>query len=228
MSDTTTNTSANPQRPEWLAQKFFDPQTGEIRVESLARSYNELERVMGAQAKTQERTEGPGLPATPDAYELDVDDLLDVDPEVNQRLHAAGFSNEQAQLVYDLASERLVPMMQRMTTDADDTQQLERVIKHFGSPENFAAVRQQLRAWGQANLSPEVFNTLASSAEGVIAIHTMMQSDEPGLGGVTGQAMGSGEGDLKRIMADPRYWRERDPTFVSRVREGFRQLYPDA
>lgn len=210
------------QVPDWLPTKFWDEQAGEINVEALARSYNELERLMSS----------PGgavnLPESPDNYALDVDDLLEVDADVNQRLYDAGFSNDQAQLVYDLASERLIPLVQGISTEVDDARQLDRVMQHFGGADRFDAIRPQLRAWAEANLTPEVLQTLAGTAEGVIAIHAMMQSNEPGLNG-TSQAMGgAGEDDLKRMMADPRYWREREPSYVNKVREGFRQLYPDA
>lgn len=32
------------------------------------------------------------------------------------------------------------------------------------------------------------------------------------------------EADLRKMMRDPRYWREREPEFVKRVTDGFRQL----
>lgn len=222
------NTSPNTlgkQPPEWLAEKFWDPERGEIRVEDLARSYAELERMMSA--PDAPATGGSGVPDAPEGYELDVDDLLEIDGEVNQRLHAAGFSNDQAQLVYDLARERLVPLIEQMSAEMDDGRHVNRLLEHFGGPERFEAIRPQLRAWGQANLARDVFETLAGSAEGVIALHTMMQSGEPGLGaGAPGGGMRD-EAGLKRMMADPRYWRERDPSYVAQVREGFRKLYPD-
>lgn len=219
--------AARNQIPAWLPEKFWDPETGDIRIEALARSYSELERRMSNAANV---ATGPlsNLPDGPDGYALDVDDLLNVDADVNRRLYDAGFSNDQAQLVYDLAAEHLAPMVQQITGEVDDARQLDRVMEHFGGADRFDAIRPQLRAWAQANLKPEVLQTLAGSAEGVIAIHAMMQNREPGLGGVSTPAGGAGEADLKRMMADPRYWRERDPAFVAQVREGFRQLYPDA
>ncbi|MEX2618395.1 MAG: hypothetical protein WD767_20105 [Alphaproteobacteria bacterium] len=34
------------------------------------------------------------------------------------------------------------------------------------------------------------------------------------------------ETELRGMMRDPRYWRDRDPAHVARVAGGFRQLYP--
>ena len=33
------------------------------------------------------------------------------------------------------------------------------------------------------------------------------------------------EKELKRLMQDPRYWRDQDPELVKRVEEGFKRLY---
>ncbi len=29
------------------------------------------------------------------------------------------------------------------------------------------------------------------------------------------------------MMKDPRYWRDHDPAFVGRIRDGFKRLFPD-
>ena len=34
------------------------------------------------------------------------------------------------------------------------------------------------------------------------------------------------EADLRAMMQDPRYWRDRDPRTVQQVADGFRKLYP--
>ena len=33
------------------------------------------------------------------------------------------------------------------------------------------------------------------------------------------------EQDLQAMMRDPRYWRDRDPSFVAQVTDGFRKMY---
>ena len=105
-----------------------------------------------------------------------------------------------------------------------DTEHLER---HYGGPDRWAAVSRQLSAWGKANLPPQVFEALSYSTDGILALERMMQSGEPGLAGSGDPAPGMGEEDLKKMMRDPRYWREQDPALVARVRDGFKRLYPD-
>ncbi|RCK03433.1 hypothetical protein TH5_25600, partial [Thalassospira xianhensis MCCC 1A02616] len=52
------------------------------------------------------------IPETPEGYEIAVDEVLGaVDPAVNARLHEAGFTGAQAQLVYDLAAEVIGPLI---------------------------------------------------------------------------------------------------------------------
>lgn len=213
------NTISPSARPDGLPDKFWDARSGAVRADALLRSYLELERALGAHQEDR--------PAHPGDYQINVDDILEVDDGVNRRMFDEGFTNRQAQLVYDLAAERLLPMVQRIAEEFEDARQLDKLIGHFGSRERLEAMRPQLVAWGKANLTDDVFAALASSAEGVIALHEMMQNREPGLGGTGGAPSGQSEKDLRRLMADPRYWREQDPAVVEKVRNGFRALYPD-
>ena len=60
-----------------------------------------------------------------------------------------------------------------------------------------------------------------------MALHRMMAGgDEPGLvrGGDSGDAVS--EEQLRRMMSDPRYWRDHDPALTRKVRQGFERLYP--
>lgn len=206
--------------PQWLPAKFWDDANQQVRTEELARSYQELERQLSTQTPLN-------IPADPSAYEISIDDdLLDVDDDVNRRLFEGGFSQEQAQLVYDLAKEKLMPIIAQMSAEFEQAREEERLHQHFGGPERFEAVRPQLKAWGEANLPRNVYENLASSAEGVIAMAEMMQSREPALTRNAEFTPGTSEDDLKRMMKDPRYWKERDSAYVARVRDGFRKLYP--
>jgi len=221
------NTPNTPQRgcPPWLPSKFWDEDNGVVRTEALARSYQELERHLSNPAANMAQD----MPDHPGAYDIMIDDdLLDVDDEINQRLFDNGFSKPQAQLVYDLASERMMPMVAQIAASYENNREAERLNEHFGSPERFQAIRPQLSAWGKANLNPTVYENLVASAEGVIAMFEMMKNREPTLTRAAETQPGSSEQDVKRMMKDPRYWKERDPSFVSQVRQGFRNLYPDA
>ncbi len=208
------------RRPAQLPEKFWDAAAGEVRLDALLKSYLELERAVGAgTART--------YPDDADGYQLQIThELLSADPEINRRLHRAGFSQEQVQLVYDLAAERLMPMVAEIAALFEAEKQIDLLEKHFGGEERWREVARQLKFWGQKHLPTRVFDALAMTSEGVIVMHRMMTGSEPGI-------LRKGDGvdatlsdkQLKQLMRDTRYWRDQDPIMVERVREGFRQLY---
>lgn len=207
-------------RPAGLPDKFWDEKNSQVRLDALVKSYLELERKLGAPG-------GRDIPPDPDSYKVNVaSELLTADPDVNRRLHAAGFSQEQAQLVYDLASERLMPMIAELASMFEADSQIERLTQHFGGEERWREIARQIDAWGRSRLPSRVFEALCTTFEGVVAMHRMMSGDEPGLlregRGFDGSPT---EASLKQMMRDPRYWRQQDPAIVEQVREGFRRLY---
>lgn len=208
-------------RPESIPEKFWDGEAGEVRVDALAKSYLELERKLGGLA-------GRGVPETADAYEIMIGDgPVGPDLQVNDRLHQAGFSQDQAQLVYDLANEYLPALVGEVAAEFDARNQVDRLIRHYGGPDRWQETARQLTAWGREKLPAEIFEALSCSYEGVLALARMMSHGEPDLGAGGGfPGAGLSEGDLKEMMRDPRYWRERDPAVVEKVRDGFKRLFP--
>lgn len=168
-----------------------------------------------------------GVPDQPDGYCIACDHgLFEADPEINRRLHAAGFTPDQAQLLYDLAAERLVPMLKELAAEFQAEREIERLVAQFGGPERWREVSRQLLAWGRKNLPPAAVEGLSTTFEGVMALHRMMTGAEPAALRGTGPGAGGGTDDLHALMRDPRYWRDRDPATVARVTEGFQRLYP--
>jgi hypothetical protein len=211
-------------RPANLPEKFWDDKTSQVRIESLLKSYLDLERKLSSLAHRD-------IPPRPEDYEIAVrDDLLTVDPGINERLHQAGFSREQAQLVYDLACDHLLPMIGELASLFEADSQGQRLEQHFGGKERWREVARQISAWGRSHLPPRVFEALSTTFEGVITMHRMMsEGDEPGLSRDSSGGVGAvlTDVELKSMMRDPRYWRDHDPVFVKKVRDGFRQLYAD-
>jgi hypothetical protein len=152
--------------------------------------------------------------------------LIGPDPTLDARLQEAGFTQAQAQLVYDLAAERLLPMIQEALGEIEAQGQLERLQRQFGGPDAWRHTAHQLKRWAAAHLPPETYATLAASYEGVLALHQMMRASEPELlcGGEEPTAE-IDEDTLAEMMRDPCYWRQRDPEFIARVTAGFKRLY---
>jgi hypothetical protein len=224
-------------RPAGVPEKFWDATAGAVRTEALLKSYLELERKLGSMValpSDEDDTEAYarlrralGVPESADGYAIaSPNALLDPSPEVNAKLHAAGFTSEQAQLVYDLAADHLLPLVEDVLDEFGTARDTERLESRFGGADTWRATARQIKTWGQANLSGEVFNTLSRSYDGVLAMHQMMQAREPAVLREGGQPAELDEAMLGQMMRDPRYWRDRDPDLIAKVTEGFRRLYP--
>lgn len=226
-----------PSRPPEVPEKFWDAARGEIRLEALLKSYRELERKLsrmvpapGPEMSPEDRQRllrSLGVPEAPDGYAVECPHgLFEPDPEINAKLHAAGLTPAQVQLVYDLAADRMMPMLGDLAADFQADRELERVVAHFGGEERWREVSRQLLAWGRKHLPPPALDALASSYDGILALHRMMT--EAGEGRIDlpeGDGGDGGERDLQAMMRDPRYWRDRDPGYVAKVTDGYRRLF---
>lgn len=229
--------SEDGARPEAVPAKFWDAASGQIRVDALLRAYRDLERRASSMVRVPGPQSGPdeiaafrrslGVPEAPDQYRIAAShpDLGSSDV-VNQRLHQAGFSQDQAQMVYDLAHEILLPLIAQVSEQQAQAGQTEALRNHFGGDAQWQENARQIKAWGKANLPKAAFDALAATADGVKTMHRLMLSEEPALGGAPAAGdSGGGEDQLKKMINDPRYWKTKDPAFIAKVTEGFRRLY---
>jgi hypothetical protein len=199
-----------------IPEKFKDPETGGLKADALLRSYKELEKKM---------SQNPAAPKSPEEYCIDCSHgLFEPDPEVNARIHSKGFTHEQAQELYNLAAEKMMPMIAEIAAEFQADREVERLINYFGGAEKWKEVSRQLLAFGRQNLSPDMLKNLSGSFDGVMALHRMMKSDEPGLKRGVGIAAVD-EKDLHSMMRDPRYWRDKDASFIAKVTDGFEKIY---
>lgn len=201
-----------------IPEKFKDPETGEVRLDVMAQSYKELEKKF---------SQIPSAPKSPDDYCVECNHgLFDIDADLNKKMHEKGFTNEQVQFVYDIAAEKMVPMVIQMAGDFQADREIEKLIEHFGGVEKWQEISRQLLAFGQKNLPADVLDSLSSSYEGVLALENMMRGIEPNISMSTSKSADKSETmDLQSMMRDPKYWRDKDPSFVAKVTEGFQRLY---
>lgn len=220
-------------KPANLPDKFWDGEKQEIRTEALLNSYLELEKKLSSMMPSPDNPDDRlrvlralGVPETPDSYEVDVSHgLFPADPDINKRLHERGFTPEQVQMVYDLAVEKMVPMVLELADEFKAEREVDRLVAAFGGPEKWAEISRQLLAYGRKNMPLDVLDNLASSFEGVMALYRLMKGEEPVMSREDGQSPSFDEGDLQSMMRDPRYWKTRDPAFVAQVTDGFRRMY---
>jgi hypothetical protein len=200
-----------------VPEKFKDAQTGAVKMDVLVQSYKELEKRL---------SQVPAAPKSHTEYCVDCAHGLFVpDEAVNKRLHAKGFTQEQVQEVYDLAAEKLMPMMMEIAAEYAADREVEKLISHFGGADGWREMSRQLLSFGRKNLPTDVLDNLASSYEGVLALHRMMKGEEPKLPRAEAAPKAQDDGDLRSMMRDPRYWKQKDPAFIAKVTEGFQTLY---
>jgi hypothetical protein len=225
-----------PTRPADVPEKFWDEGSGALRTDTLLKSYLELEKKLGSMIPIP-NDEDPvsrdrlqrvlGKPATADDYEIDAPhEFITSDSTINSKLHEAGLSCEQAQLVYDLAAEHVVPLIEEMNRETRQEVERSQLAAHFGGQEKWQAIAPQIKTWAKANLNDDLYDSLGSSADGVVAIYHMMQAREPNV--ISEAAVPTTYVDrqqLSQMMRDPRYWRDRDPAFIAEVTAGYKKLF---
>ena len=155
-------------------------------------------------------------------------EFLTIDEEVNERLKQAGFTNEQAQLVYDLAAEIMIPKIREVVDEFKLYKELSKLESYFGGEERFDEIARQISLWAEKNLPKDIYKSLNSSFYGVVALYNMMTSNEPK---VMEKSLDAPdvitEKKLKEMMQDPKYWRDNDKDFIKKVDAGFKFLYGD-
>ena len=223
---------AESKKPAGLPDKFWDAKKEEVRVDALIASYVALEKKIAQMLPLPQNDDDRkrlykaiGVPETAEEYSVTVpNDLFDIDPELNKRLHGKGFTPEQVQEVYDLAAEKMVPLILEMAAEFNADREVERLVKEFGGIDRWKEVSRQLLAYGQKNLPPEVLSGMSVSYEGVMALYKMMKADGPGVK-VKAEKDGGEEADLTAMMKNPKYWRDKDPAYIAKVTAGFEKLY---
>jgi hypothetical protein len=232
----TEQSSETTSRPEYIQEKFWNAEKGEVNIENLASSYNSLESKLGSRTEDltkQIRTdiENEKLQSVPEEYKLNVPELdgnvsLDISNDMpivqwwNQTAKNAGLSQEQ----YDEGVKVFVDNAIANLPNSD----LE--IQKLGD-----AGRERVEAaelWSKKHLSPEAYNAIsgfAATAEGVKALEEVMKlTKDSNMPTTQTQVDVSADiDDLKSMLKDPRYWdsSRRDPAYVKRVTELYEKAY---
>lgn len=232
----TEQSSETTSRPEYIQEKFWNAEKGEVNIENLASSYNSLESKLGSRTEDltkQIRTdiENEKLQSVPEEYKLNVPELdgnvsLDINNDMpivqwwNQTAKNAGLSQEQ----YDEGVKVFVDNAIANLPNSD----LE--IQKLGD-----AGRERVEAaelWSKKHLSPEAYNAIsgfAATAEGVKALEEVMKlTKDSNMPTTQTQVDVSADiDDLKSMLKDPRYWdsSRRDPAYVKRVTELYEKAY---
>ena len=201
------------------AREFWDP-GGAMRTEALLKSYLELERKLGSMVPLPSDDDRPGgaarlrralgVPNPGEQYQIEARDaLVEPDPRSTPGCMRPGSPSAGAA---GLRSRGRSPLpARRCRGELRATRDAERLAALRRRCRLAAQQARQIKDLGARPAWLEVFRTLASSYDGVLAIHP---DDAGARAEVLQEARGrraTRRGRTRRMMRDPRYWRERDP-----------------
>ena len=216
------------ERPDWLPQKFDRP-------EELANSYAELERAFYTR-KEELRNQIVGelneeatsnAPISPADYELQFEapegleyQIADDDPMLDwfrSTAHGYGLSQDEFN---GLMNEYIQLDSQRGPDWNVESEQLgEYAYKRL----------ERVDGWASQNLSEkayQVFANVPASAGMVELFEELMElNGQPQFNMVSESEFQEqlSLDDLRSMQNDPKYWKEKDPAYIARVRQGFAQ-----
>jgi hypothetical protein len=211
----------------------FQNKDGTLNAGALLKSYSELEKKIGtmisvpsddADDETRKKfNRAIGVPESADDYPGDP--MFEDAPDIRERFLEIGLTKKQAESVCKMAADLLAPALDLIMSSHYESQELGELRRFFGDDAKMRAALSEINGYAEKNLSPEAYAALSSSADGIKTIYDMMKSREPAVATNGKNGESPSDGDLRRMMRDPKYWRDHDDEFVRKIESGFKKLY---
>ena len=216
-----------------VPEKFQNPD-GTVNVDALVKSYSELEKKIGTMVsvpndKTDDATREKfnraiGVPENINDYPSNA--MFD-DESIKQKFHDIGLTTAQVEQIYALAENFLSPVLHELFSAKNETNEMLKLEKFFGSAEKMNDALNAINTFGEKFLPHDAFESLCASASGIQGVYQMMQSMEPRVEMENFEHENLTDDDLRRMMRDPKYWRDNDPEYVRKIENGFKKLYSE-
>lgn len=214
----------SPQKPEWLPEKY---NTGE----DLAKAYKELESKLGTKeedirSKLMEEIQSEAFSDRPEtAGDYQLPETIDEESAVDNKLLSwwseHSFENGYSQEEF----EKGIAMYAEAIGDSQPDIQAEAQKLGDNAEQRIEAASLFANKFFPEAALPAI-ERMCESHEGIVALEAIMEAMKDGsFAGDTQPTAGASEKELREMMNDPRYWRERDPLFIKQVTEGFQQMY---
>ena len=229
-------------RPEYVPEKFWDPESGKIREEQIFKSYGELERnfrsrdeeMRGKISGELEQERLSSRPESPTDYEVDLpNDYIEMGITIADNDPLVGFWREQAHefgLSPKQFNEALTHYVDASIKSQPDPQAEMAKLGDTGKVRAAAIGRWASRTFQAGELN--AVQAIATTADGVTALEKLMEMSQNSSGppdALTGTITSEqvSQEELASMMDDPRYIdpMRRDPSYVKRVEAGFEKLY---
>lgn len=230
-----TTTEPTP-RPDYIPEKFWNAEAGNVNMEEFGRSYSNLEKYVGgkkdemreviinelSEEADSERPESYELPKLPEGVTEEM--LQDNGMAKWWKEHCD--ENAYSQEIYEEG------INQYVDSYISQAPNLEKEIEKLG--ENANARLDAVNSWATTFFPPEEYEaiagTLGATAEGIEALERMMQTTKQTITSANQVAQPERPltlDDVRNMMKDKRYYdpKERDASFVRKVDDAFSRLY---
>lgn len=217
-------------RPEWIPEKFWDPEAKSAKVEDLAKSYGELSSKFGKGKEAYEAERLAKRPEAADKYEIAVEgfdkEVLDKSPltaSLKETAFELGLSPEEAQ---GFAGKVFSAILKDLPDPVKEKEQL---------GQNADARLTALDDYINANFTDEAerkaFEHIGRTAAGVKALEKLIAAaqgkpvgEQPREGAPSPTPARKSKKEIDAMMQDPRYWHssKRDEAFVKEVEDWFK------
>ena len=214
-----------------IPEKFLN-QDGTLNAEALIKSYSELEKKIGTMitVPTDDSDENVrarfnraiGVPESSDEYPTN--ELFD-DENLKNKFHEIGLTTTQVEKIYSIANEFLAPVISDLYATQNEKNAFAELKNFFGGTEKMSEALRAIDAFGKQFLPADAFDELCSTPQGIQGVYRMMQSMEPSIQTELNETKNLTDSDLRRMMRDPKYWRDADPEYVRKIENGFKKLY---
>ena len=147
------------------------------------------------------------------------------DENLRKKFHEIGLTTTQVEKIYSIADEFLSPVLSDLFSVQNEQSAMNELKNFFGSTEKMNEALHAINEFGQRFLPHDAFDALCSTPQGIQGLYNMMQSMEPNVEIQNSSEKNLSENDLRRMMRDPKYWRDNDAEYIRKIENGFKKLY---
>lgn len=214
-----------------IPEKFLNTD-GTLNTSALIKSYTELEKKIGTMVSvpnensddtTREKfNRAIGVPES--ASEYPTNELYD-DEKLREKFFEIGLTKNQVEKIYDIANEFLSPLVSDLFSVQTETSAINELKNFFGGTEKMNDALHAINEFGTRFLPRAAFDELCATPQGIQSVYKMMQSMEPDVQTEKNDMKTLTDSDLRRMMRDPKYWRDGDAEYIRKIENGFKKLY---
>lgn len=214
-----------------IPEKFLN-QDGTLNSESLIKSYTELEKKIGTMISVPnensdeeaKRKFNRAISVPESASEYPKNELYD-DENLREQFLQIGLTKTQVEKIYNIANEYLSPIISELFSVQDESVAINELKNFFGGVDKMNDALRAINTFGERFLPRDAFDALCATPQGIQSVYKMMQSMEPDVKTDKNETQNLTDSDLRRMMRDPKYWRDNDVEYIRKIENGFKKLY---